>query len=100
MLKTHIKRNVPETKQTDLILKIYFDFMPQFEISLALSAIRTTKGPVQRHTCCFSVPSSLLSTSVAGLRSIEASQPSGYDIYINTTCLWQQSTFRALTLNP
>jgi hypothetical protein len=47
--------------------------MPQFEIFLALSAIRTTKGPVQRHTCCFSVPSSLLSTSVAGLRSIEAS---------------------------
>jgi hypothetical protein len=47
--------------------------MHQFEIFLTLSAIRTTKGPVHRHTCCFSVSCSLLSTSVAGLRSIQAS---------------------------
>jgi hypothetical protein len=46
--------------------------MSQFEIFLALSAVRTTKGPVQRHTCCFSYSSLLLSTSVAGLRSIQA----------------------------
>jgi len=66
--------------------------MPQFEIFFALSAVRTTKVPVQWHTCCVLVSSSLYQPP--SQVCVMFKPAFCMSLYINTTCLCQQRYFQ------